>query len=313
VLTLGRQAFFGFGVNATPKALIEKATKPTYKPSPTDIPALKVVPFPPPGVKYRAHSSEWLAMFKQLVDSHPEPNTLFAIAGPGEFPDQDWDYRQTGGWYRAAYEAAQPKRAKLLKPHELFDPKHVNIAVHIRRGDALRMHGAMKSDTYYVHIINRVVEIIRELSPKTIIKVHIFTDGSRGTDGKYEWKNLHYVNEKGERDSIVERITTCSECATLHIGNDALVSFHHLVVADVLISGSSMFSNFAGQIARNVHISAAGVRSYSHRGRIVANEASGEFSEDEFRSKWQAYVQCNRHQRRGWGRMRVPDSENQEL
>ncbi len=193
---------------------------------------------------------------------------------------------------------------------QLFDAADVNVAVHVRRGDALSMHGAMKSDKYYAHIINRVIALVRAANPARAVKVHIFTDGSRGIGGKYEWKNLHYVDENGKQSDLLGLITECSDCVTMQIGVDALVSFHSMVTADILVSGSSMFSNFAGQISRNMHISSESVRSTSPRSRILARETTGVFDEAEFARKWATYGACNADQRPNWKALDAGEHED---
>ena len=78
-----------------------------------------------------------------------------------------------------------------------FEPTAVNVAVHVRRGDALMMGHGPAQDDFYVATVNDLLALLRaELDADgatgTRVHVHVFTDASKDRPGP-----LRYINEKG--------------------------------------------------------------------------------------------------------------------
>lgn len=117
-------------------------------------------------------------ILQAFIAKHPEPNTLFHT------PDNlcSWkvywsDQRITRGWHYNRYWHANRKSK--------FDPRFINIAVHIRRGDFLTLSNRVSiSDVHYARIIRQIVSLISEIEShehesgsKLIFKIHIYSQG----------------------------------------------------------------------------------------------------------------------------------------
>jgi len=174
----------------------------------------------------------------QFIQSHPSPNIVFKIS---QNLSGDYEYESTREWFHKAY-----LKAREAYPIPVsYDPKKLNIAVHIRRGDLLPgrqfsdLSSRMLPDAWYLEILNTI--LIKATKP---VAIHIF---SEGRDGQYHsehgepfsWKNYF----RGNTYEIHE-----------HIDGDFLSTFHHLINADILIGSKSGMSHLAGNLSTQLKI-----------------------------------------------------------
>eukprot|EP00823_Brevimastigomonas_motovehiculus_P003181 TRINITY_DN1920_c2_g1_i1.p1 TRINITY_DN1920_c2_g1~~TRINITY_DN1920_c2_g1_i1.p1 ORF type:complete len:493 (-),score=96.60 TRINITY_DN1920_c2_g1_i1:70-1548(-) len=263
---------------------------------------ITTLPFPTSEMHFVSHQNRAPSLFHEYVQTHPEENVLFEIPSPMLMADQDADFSSTGAWFRSQYENARLKNVRRdSRIRILMDPTQINIAVHIRRGDSTRMMLPQHSlsDQYYVQIINTVLDSIRgwersnssndsaesngdsdnanDSDDRTVsppVRVHIFSDGNRDLSSAHEHDaSLHYVNELGEASNFTAQIR-CHDCVRWHFDADAITTFHHMVVSDVLVGGVSMFGNVAAIVSRNVKIMATTNRSYRTIPNIIAATAT---------------------------------------
>ncbi len=290
--------------------------------------------FPVPETQYKSHQNEAELKFRAFVTSpeHRAPaKRWFEVPTPMVMADQDSDWGETGAWFRSKYESALSDRAynQQIGIHNkvkitFFDRSAINVAVHIRRGDALSMGSGPHSDGFYIHTINHVLSTLREVETESggtahppRIHIHIFSDGSKDQPGQ-----MRYVNEKGGGADIIPQID-CDGCVYLHLvtyetderaqrikssGVDAIQTFHHLTHADILIQSISMFSNTAAILARNIKVLSGWNRSKDSLPNTIAS-APGHTLPDgtlsragfrhvpeqlaKFKRLWKAYRSCN--------------------
>jgi len=292
------------------------------------LPQLQKLLFPTPEMNYKMHQNLGLPLLAEYAQKNNGSNILFEIPSATACTDQDSDFSQSGAWFRNKFEAQQrhPTLLNLVNKFPFyFDGRNVNIAVHIRRGDALKMGRGPHSDLYYIRALNQLIaefgrlnittatipsnehdlrktnssdspneqELDNQLQPR--LAIHIFTDGSSYMNSE----PLRYVNEKGEDAELISKIE-CTDCVQLHIGGDALVTFHHLVTADIMVSAISMFSNTAAILTRSIKVLASSNRTRrSLPNVVVANDDGGldPLQLDRFHKLWKAYYRC-------WARMR---------
>ncbi|WP_367871106.1 hypothetical protein [Luteolibacter sp. Populi] len=161
-----------------------------------------------------------------------EWETFFNL-GLDEIQDQPakayrWCYREVTGremglidWiFRDKYHD-NPK-----PPASWFSPDEWNVAIHVRRGDALEARHQAR-----VTRNPDVERFLRGILPKCTnpenkpVRIHLMSEGSR-TDF-----------------DLAERLEVPCE---LHLDECPFMTFHHLVMADTLITAKSTFSYFAG-------------------------------------------------------------------
>lgn len=122
-------------------------------------------------------------------------------------------------------------QARSLQPIPcVFDMTKVNIAIHIRRGDVTSQSSAKDrwmNIEAYVKIINQ----IHNLCGNDAI-FHIYSDGT--------------TND-------LEKLTSLSG-VILHLQEDVFSTFHHMIMADVLVIGKSSFSALAGHLQNKIKI-----------------------------------------------------------
>jgi hypothetical protein len=168
-----------------------------------------------------------------FIRSHPGPNIAFRIR-KNRFGDHEYAY--TREWLINSYRKAREGFPIALS----YDPKKLNIAVHIRRGDLLPgrqfadLSSRMLPDAWYLEIL----ETIRNHSEKPIA-LHIFSEGK---DGQYR-------SENGSPFSWKEHFKQMPYEIHEHIDSDFLSAFHHLIHADVLVGSKSGMSHLAGMLS----------------------------------------------------------------
>ena len=175
----------------------------------------------------------------------------------------------------------------------LYSPEHFNIAVHVRRGDILNHRHLLYEDEFFINSINHVLEGVKQVAPTLKPRVHIFSDGSNtGLQAERAQKHTKYVDQDGKETDLQSKIN-CRKCIEYHTNEDMLVTFHHFYVADVLISGVSMFSSFASAISQNIHLCSAELRGIGPRQRVAMSKTGTPLSPTAFQSQLQEYLKCN--------------------
>ncbi|MBU3553966.1 hypothetical protein [Polynucleobacter sp. UB-Piko-W3] len=173
-----------------------------------------------------------------FIQQHPGPNIAFKISN-NRFGD--YEYGPSRDWFIKAYTQA---REHLPIPL-MFDPKKINIAVHIRRGDLLPgrqfsdLSSRMLPDAWYLEILNTILNH----SPRSVA-IHIYSEGK---DGQYR-------SETGAPFSWKERFQNTGYEVHEHIDSDFMGTFHHLLHADVLIGSKSGMSHLAGMLGDQVKL-----------------------------------------------------------
>ena len=184
----------------------------------------------------------------QFIQSHPEPNTAFRIRN-NRFGD--YEYASSKKWFANAYQQARKQYPIPL----LYDPKKLNIAVHIRRGDLLpgrqfsELSTRMLPDAWYLEIL----DIVTSNASKPVA-IYIFSEGRDG----------QYYSECGTPFSWKSHFRNSSFEVHEHIDDDFLSTFHHLIHADILIGSKSGMSHLAGTL--NHHIKIMPKMWHSYRG-----------------------------------------------
>tara|TARA_R110001599_G_scaffold223238_4_gene422428 strand:- start:206 stop:2104 length:1899 start_codon:yes stop_codon:yes gene_type:complete len=115
------------------------------------------------------------------------------------------------------------------KPHINYNESFKNIALHIRRGDVniIKYPSRFISNQEYIELLKKI-----DLENSTI---HVFSEGT-------------------ERDFQDIAVAFPDVKVVMHINENIQLTFHHLVMSDVLILAKSSFSYCAGLINKNIKI-----------------------------------------------------------
>ena len=115
------------------------------------------------------------------------------------------------------------------KPLLTYDNKYKNIAVHIRRGDVNRTKYPSRFTTN-----KQYIDLLKKINLDNSI-IHIFSEG----------------NETDFQDIVSE---FPNNKVVMHINEEIQLSFHHLVMSDILVLAKSSFSYCAGLLNKNMKI-----------------------------------------------------------
>tara|TARA_Y100000768_G_scaffold378998_1_gene354125 strand:- start:2940 stop:4847 length:1908 start_codon:yes stop_codon:yes gene_type:complete len=127
------------------------------------------------------------------------------------------------------------------KPELYYNKDFVNIALHIRRGDV-----SMKNTRHISRYTSNehYIELLKKMDLNNSI-IHIF---SEGTEKDFEDIVTNFPNNN----------------FVMHISKEIKLTFHHLVMADVLVLSKSSFSYCAGLLNTNKKI-ANFIKSWWHK------------------------------------------------
>jgi hypothetical protein len=115
------------------------------------------------------------------------------------------------------------------KPELLYDDNYKNVAVHIRRGDV----NVKKYPSRFITNA-KYIDLLSKMKLEGCI-LHIFSEGSESDFG-----------------DIVSAFP--GNKVVMHINEPVQLTFHHLVMADVLVVAKSSFSYCAGLLNNNTKI-----------------------------------------------------------
>lgn len=114
-----------------------------------------------------------------------------------------------------------------------FNPKFVNIAIHIRREDASIENQRLLPMSFYINIINQLTKALEGYE----YEFHIYSYGSNR-----------------EMNEIVESFRDLSKRVKFHLNKPAMEDIHHMIVSDILVTGHSSFSDWAGFLSKNIKL-----------------------------------------------------------
>jgi len=227
--------------------------------------------FPIPSDQQIDDESYWSV--DQFIQSHPEPNTVFRLNNNNS---ADYEYGKTREWFIRAYVKAREQYPIALT----YNPRKLNIAVHIRRGDLLPgrqfsdLSDRMLPDAWYLKILKVIQDSVHQP-----LAIHIFSEGREGqyhseAGVPFSWKN-HFKDTKLE---VAEYIDT-----------GFMDTFHHLLHADVLIGSKSGMSHLAGMLGEQIKVMPKMWHSY--RGANKTLQLGNTISETEISAVTEHLVQ----------------------
>lgn len=162
--------------------------------------------------------------WQRIIDKHRLDNVLFECA-KNQFMRPDpvcLQYNRLRNRYWAA------KRKRPVQCY--FDKTKLNVAIHIRRGD-IAFDSSTKDRWVDLQVYINIVNQIRDSWGNHAV-FHIYSDGIR--------KNL---TELTNLPNVV-----------LHLWEDVLITFHHMISSDILVISKSSFSALAGHLHNKVKI-----------------------------------------------------------
>ena len=202
---------------------------------------LILIPLPKFEIHIPSNQQDDDEVYKSLdhfIQSHPESNVVFKISN-NRFGD--YEYKSSKDWFIKAYAKAREQYPISLK----YNPTHLNIAIHIRRGDLLPgrqfsdLASRMLPDAWYLAILKAVTKV----SAKPIA-IHIFSEGCDG----------QYYSESGSPFSWKDHFKTSNFEVAEYIDTSFIDTFHHLLHADILIGSKSGMSHLAGMLGEQIKV-----------------------------------------------------------
>ena len=176
---------------------------------------------------------------RQFISNHPEDGIVFRLPSKRH---ADYEYAASRHLILNSYQKSRIYRPITCK----FESNNINIAAHIRRGDLLPgrqysdLRHRMLPDSWYEAILNT---IISELSGQKIT-IHIFSEGING----------NYVCENGSVSSWANKFSAANVLIKEWVDKPFIESFHHLLIADILIGSRSGMSHLAGILGKQIKI-----------------------------------------------------------
>lgn len=114
-----------------------------------------------------------------------------------------------------------------------FNSENINIAIHIRREDATPENQRFLPLDFHINIAQEISKILNDF---TYI-FHIYS----------------YCNDQ-DRKEICEAFNQFSPNIEYHFNQPAMVDLHHMIIADILITCHSSFSDWAGFLSENIKL-----------------------------------------------------------
>ncbi|KAI0565957.1 hypothetical protein FGB62_13g123 [Gracilaria domingensis] len=214
-----------------------------------------------------------------------------------------------------------PKQVLPLNPREL------NIAIHVRRGDFLKANSGRKvtKDKVFATVIARVLTIIGNVGGTLAampVAIHIYSEGQLKTKNvlsihMVELQDKKYYDHNGEpRDeswwtSLISSTLREDQFSStgwekrfrvqFHISENTLLSLHTMNAADVFIgSHSGLSTHLVWSTSRGVSLvphSGSVDNEIGKKGHLCCSipfkNDDGYFSLSNFRRYWEAYVHAN--------------------
>lgn len=163
-------------------------------------------------------------IWRRIIREHKNDNVLFeCVRNQFMRPDQ---YNLRPHILRTRYWEARREHPMSC----IFDEIQLNVVIHIRRGNVTFNNSAKDRWTNIEVYENIICQIYNVWGDHAVF--HIYSDGT-----KKDLKRLMGLPN-----------------VVLHIREDVFSTFHHMVLADVLVVGKSSFSALAGHLQRKVKI-----------------------------------------------------------
>lgn len=202
-----------------------------------------------------------------------------------------------------------------------MDPRYVNIALHVRRGDFLKHSNRLSiSDIAYARVVRRIVSIVSEEEqdnsggPVTLqFKLHIYSQGAfnpqsfhpivrylagKGIFGSHNVNDYgtQYVSENGIEtpDGYWEKLLGNHSriSCDLHVSENTLEGLEQMISADILVGSVSALSvHVAAQLSRGIpflpvsppqSVSSNMTIQWDPSGSGIGIDTAGRYSPDDF-------------------------------
>ncbi len=164
--------------------------------------------------------------WKDIIERHKDDENILLECAKNQFMRIDWPYVQSQTLKERYWKAREDNPPIPV----VFDKSRMNVAIHIRRGDVSatsRAKARWVSTNVYVTIINQ----IKELHGNHVL-FHVYSDA--------------VVNQLQEIAQIPDVV--------MHLREDIFSTFHHMVIADILVTGQSSLSSLAGHLCDNIKL-----------------------------------------------------------
>ena len=135
------------------------------------------------------------------------------------------------------------KYFKTEKPKLVYDENCLNVAVHVRRGDILGRHRFKQfglSDEYYIYVMQKLNKELKETSNKEI-KFYVFSEYKTHTN-KQLGTNLETGKWGNYNKTLFDNFKNLDLDLELILNGCPFSDFHHLIMADILVTSKSFFS-----------------------------------------------------------------------
>lgn len=157
-----------------------------------------------------------LELQKKIIESYSNRKVIFVA-------EQDQGYKDQFGIMKDLKEKFFNSKSR-INDKLLFDPKFLNIAIHVRRGDIAIGKEAnpnlivrWQENEYFINVLGNVLETIKK---EKSIAIYLFSQGNIEDFLEFkQFENLHFCFDVNPMDS-----------------------FLHMVNADILITSKSSFS-----------------------------------------------------------------------
>lgn len=213
----------------------------------------------------------------KILTENNDTHTIFQMPpGSCDYEGTNTNVSETGPWFYHKYWNLHGRRNGVQWPHEFspqrstavrFRPRHLNLAVHIRRGDFFNeTKRRMFPDKVFARTVADVLDIVDSVNGSFALSrpvVHIYSEGRRrpelrltshdvhGMDNTYydethnprssvQWEHLIKGMEKSDerlRGKLRRRVEVM-----LHISEETMDNMHEMVSADVFIGSDSAMS-----------------------------------------------------------------------
>lgn len=189
--------------------------------------------------------------WKNIILNHKDENVLFECQ-TNQFIGLGWQYLRSN-LLRAKYK----KKCQIYPLSSYFDKNKINVAIHIRRGD-VNESGDFKVRWVSINVYINVIKQIQKIYGDKVI-FHIYSD----------------------EDTSEFSVLTQFHNMILHLDENVFDTFHHMVMADILMPGQSSFSVLAGHLCENIKLARAWSPYWSHfpdNQKFITVEANGNFN-----------------------------------
>jgi hypothetical protein len=120
-------------------------------------------------------------------------------------------------------------------PHKesYFNPRFINIAIHIRREDATVENQRFLPLDFHLNIVKTLHELLGN-------REHVF--------------HIYAFGSEQDLNEIRQAFSQLPVATEYHMNQSAMADLHHMITADILIGSHSSFSDWAGFLSDNIKI-----------------------------------------------------------